>query len=121
MPGTYSVRLTAGGVAQTQALMVKMDPRLKTPREGLAQQFSLSMRLYEAIGRVHDRIVSIEGNAGTPSGRTPANGQAPAAALRRLHDQLLSIYGTLQDADVTPTLAVVAAAEALLDKAGSLP
>src|SRR6185369_11681524 len=35
MPGNYTVRLTASGVTQTQPLVVRMDPRVKTPREGL--------------------------------------------------------------------------------------
>jgi len=29
LPGTYKVRLTAGGNTQTQPLLVKLDPRTK--------------------------------------------------------------------------------------------
>jgi photosystem II stability/assembly factor-like uncharacterized protein len=119
VPGTYGVRLTAGGAVQTHPIVVKMDPRVKTPREGLEQQFSLSMRLYEAIGTLHARIVALEGGAGSPSRQSAASGGGPAAALRQLHEQLLSVYGTLQEADVTPTTAVVAAAESLLARANS--
>ena len=43
MPGTYTVRLTAGGTSSTQPLIVRMDPRVKTSAEGLAQQLALSM------------------------------------------------------------------------------
>ncbi len=121
MPGAYTVRLTAGGVAQTQPLVVKMDPRVKTPREGLAQQFTLSMKLYDAIASVHDRIVAIEpptAAAGRAPGAAAAESRRPAASLRGLHDQLLSVYGKLQEADVAPTPAVVAAAEALLEASG---
>jgi photosystem II stability/assembly factor-like uncharacterized protein len=42
LPGTYLVKLTAGGQTFTQPLEVKMDPRVKTPVEGLAQQLQLA-------------------------------------------------------------------------------
>ncbi|HEX7484940.1 MAG TPA: hypothetical protein VF332_02215 [Vicinamibacterales bacterium] len=122
MPGTYTVRLTLEGVTVTQPLVVKMDPRVKTPREALGRQFALSMRLYDAIARVHDEITRIEGPQaaagarGTGAEDSPA-WSGPAAHLRGLHDQLLRIYGTLQEADVAPTAAVVAAAESLLNQA----
>jgi photosystem II stability/assembly factor-like uncharacterized protein len=111
MPGTYTVRLTAADITQSQALVVKMDPRVKTPREGLAQQFTLSTRVCAAIATVHDRIIAAEAAAR----QTPPD--ARVTALRDLHERLLAIYGTLQEADVTPTVAVVTAAEALLAKA----
>jgi hypothetical protein len=125
MPGTYTVRLTLEGVTVTQPLVVKMDPRVKTPREALGRQFALSMRLYDAIARVHDEITRIEGPQAAAGARgTGAEGSpawsGPAAHLRGLHDQLLRIYGTLQEADVAPTAAVVAAAESLLNQAATM-
>jgi photosystem II stability/assembly factor-like uncharacterized protein len=48
-PGQYTVRLTAGGKSYEQPLTVKMDPRVKTPPEGLAKQFTLSMQCYEGV------------------------------------------------------------------------
>jgi photosystem II stability/assembly factor-like uncharacterized protein len=48
-PGTYTVWLTAGGLSYTQPLTVKMDPRVPTPAEGLAQQFTLSMQCYDGM------------------------------------------------------------------------
>lgn len=49
LPGVYSIRLTANGHTLTQKLAVRMDPRVKTPPEGLLQQFTLSMQAYEGI------------------------------------------------------------------------
>jgi photosystem II stability/assembly factor-like uncharacterized protein len=49
LPGTYTVRLTANGKTQSQSLTVQMDPRVKTPRAGLEQQFALSMKIYELL------------------------------------------------------------------------
>ena len=47
--GTYTVRLTVEGVSLTQPLRVEMDPRVKTPAEGLRQQFDLSFHVAEAM------------------------------------------------------------------------
>ena len=77
MPGTYTVRLTAGATTRTAPLVVKMDPRVKTPRLGLERQFALSMRLYNAIARVHDEILPARGGlaaAASKAGRARALG-----------------------------------------------
>jgi photosystem II stability/assembly factor-like uncharacterized protein len=47
MPGNYTVRLTVNGKTSTQPLVVEMDPRVKTPRADLAEQFRLSKQLYD--------------------------------------------------------------------------
>jgi photosystem II stability/assembly factor-like uncharacterized protein len=49
MPGDYTVRLTVDGRALTQPLTLQMDPRVKTPREELAQQFDASMKVYAKL------------------------------------------------------------------------
>src|SRR5260370_19849239 len=45
VPGKYSVRLTANGKNSTQALTVKMDPRVKATPEALQSQFALASQL----------------------------------------------------------------------------
>jgi photosystem II stability/assembly factor-like uncharacterized protein len=85
MPGTYTVRLTADGRRYTQPLVVRMDPRVKTPVAGLQQQFDLSMSIYNAIN------------------------SSPASAR-----SLLSLYRALQDTDAAPTTQVVAAVKRAL-------
>jgi photosystem II stability/assembly factor-like uncharacterized protein len=49
MPGQYAVKLTVGGRSYTQPIIVKMDPRVKTPLAGLQQQFMLSKAMYEGV------------------------------------------------------------------------
>ena len=49
LPGTYAVNLTVDGKTYTQSLLVKMDPRVKTPLEGLRQQFAFSKEMYDGI------------------------------------------------------------------------
>ncbi len=121
LPGTYTVRLISGGVTQTQPLVVKMDPRVQAPRTVLEQQFTLSLRLCDAVARVHDEIVRLGGSgAAAAEGRGefgPPGPGGPAARLRRLHSQLLGVYSQIQGADVVPTSAIVAAADALITQA----
>ena len=42
LPGDYTVKLTVAGRTYTRPLTVLLDPRVKTPRLGLMQQFNLS-------------------------------------------------------------------------------
>jgi len=49
MPGNYTLRLTIDGRVLTQPLTLAMDPRVTTPREGLAQQFAESMKVYARL------------------------------------------------------------------------
>jgi photosystem II stability/assembly factor-like uncharacterized protein len=51
VPGTYQVRLTAGGQSFTQPLEVRMDPRVRTPADSLAQQLKLANGIVAAMGR----------------------------------------------------------------------
>jgi photosystem II stability/assembly factor-like uncharacterized protein len=88
-PGTYTVRLTVDGAAQSRPLIVRMDPRVKTSALNLNRQFTLSKQLYDTINALDE-----------------SQGQ------RR--GQLLQLYGIVQGADVAPTSQVEAAAKALL-------
>jgi photosystem II stability/assembly factor-like uncharacterized protein len=47
LPGQYTVRLVVNGQSYSQSMMLKIDPRVKTPAEGIAQQFMLSKALYD--------------------------------------------------------------------------
>src|SRR5580698_10128623 len=46
MPGTYTVKLTVDGKSYTQPLLIKMDPRVKTPVAELKKQYDLSDKCY---------------------------------------------------------------------------
>lgn len=48
MPGTYTVKLTVNGSSYTQPLEVKMDPRVKTSMQDLAEQHHYAMICYES-------------------------------------------------------------------------
>jgi hypothetical protein len=54
LPGTYTVRLTADGRAQTGTLIVRQDPRVTVPPADLAEQLTLALA-------VRDDITSLTG------------------------------------------------------------
>ncbi|HEV2351303.1 MAG TPA: glycosyl hydrolase, partial [Terriglobia bacterium] len=89
MPGHYQVKLTVGGKAQTAALDLKMDPRVKTSETDLQKQFDLAMKIRDRVNEAHNAVNQI----------------------RDLHTQLQSLRTRLaQDPQSKP---IVAAAEAL--------
>ena len=55
-PGEYRLKLTAGGKAYTQTLIVKMDPRVKTSSKDLAQMFALSTQCYEDLRQTREAL-----------------------------------------------------------------
>ena len=66
VPGKYEVRLTVNGQMYRQPLEVKLDPRVTTPQEDLAQEFQLDQKLaaatsasFEAYHRVADLRAAI--------------------------------------------------------------
>jgi hypothetical protein len=52
-PGDYEVRLTAGGATYRQPLRVVMEPRVKTPAQGIAQQRDLGLLISEGMTASH--------------------------------------------------------------------
>jgi hypothetical protein len=56
VPGEYTVKLTANGKSSTQPLMIKLDPRVKTPQDALQRQFGLASRLAARLGEVSSAL-----------------------------------------------------------------
>jgi hypothetical protein len=96
LPGTYQVRLNAGGTSLTAPLQVKLDPRVATPAADLEKQYELMLEIRDVLGRAHASILEI---------------RALRGQLRALKDRL---------ADSPKGKAVVAAADALDAKMSSL-
>ena len=135
MPGRYTVRLTADGKTYTQPLVVKMDPRVKTPATGIAQQFTLSMSIYEdlmASAKTMEEIrtfrqglsermkndhseklagleKSVRALEGEPGGQRGRGGPTGPDTLGSVNGALLAVMQMLQGADVSPTTQTVAA------------
>jgi photosystem II stability/assembly factor-like uncharacterized protein len=59
LPGEYQIKLTVNGQSYSRPLVLKMDPRVKTPPEGLAQQFALAMGCSEQIQKIQTTLAEI--------------------------------------------------------------
>jgi photosystem II stability/assembly factor-like uncharacterized protein len=59
LPGNYTVKLTVNGRSYAQPLTVKMDPRVKTSQDGLAQQHAIAMRCYEGVKQAHEALTQV--------------------------------------------------------------
>jgi photosystem II stability/assembly factor-like uncharacterized protein len=59
MPGTYNLKLTAGGRSETTKLEVKADPRVKASMEDLRKQFDLSTKVSQRIAELHAAVIEI--------------------------------------------------------------
>ena len=123
LPGRYTVELVLGEGASaqtvTRTLVVKMDPRVKTPLEGLRAQHSLSRALAEALTRnaAVTEALAKTGKAspllGAPAA-SPHEETPPAPTLRRSAGRLKQVLGLLQQADLAPTPQLAAAAATVL-------
>ncbi len=56
LPGTYTVRLSVDGREFTQQLVLEMDPRVKTPKGGIARQHAIAMQCYAGLQRLCDAL-----------------------------------------------------------------
>ncbi len=112
LPGRYTVELASGEGAHaesvTRALVVAMDPRVKTPLEGLRAQHALSRALCEALTRNTEASHALGKD-------TPA-----ASALRKTARRLRELLGMVQQADLAPTPQVTAASKAVIAEEAAL-
>jgi hypothetical protein len=95
VPGRYTVTLTVDGTSYTQPLTVRMDPRVKTPAAGIAQQFTLSKQLYDAIVDTQATLQQVRGMRAQVKALQAQAGQGPAAlALAAFDRKALELEGT---------------------------
>ncbi|MGI8496796.1 MAG: WD40/YVTN/BNR-like repeat-containing protein, partial [Gemmatimonadaceae bacterium] len=139
LPGTYTVTLTVGGRSFTQPLVVKMDPRVRTPASGLTQRFALALRLHtelredwmalKEVQSLREELRRLRGRAQEAVAETIAKLDDRLAALvgsggagrggggdenlTRLNAELIAVYNVIEGADATPTTQAVAGAARL--------
>ena len=93
MPGSYTVRLTANGKTWSQPLTVRMDPRVKTPAEGLQQQYTFAMQAYEGRKQAMERYAQIEQLRVTIANRLSGATGSMADSLRALDGRAAVLAG----------------------------
>jgi photosystem II stability/assembly factor-like uncharacterized protein len=95
-PGTYTVRLTALGRTDTQALAIARDPRLAVTDADLRQQFELSSKVRDEVSRANEAVIRIRALKAAIGDRVAASRDA---GLRRtgeaLAERLTAIEGEI--------------------------
>jgi len=127
-PGRYLVRLRVDGTSYTQPLTLRLDPRVKTPAVGLRRLATLTREMYDAAARARgayrEARALVDSLSGTmraqleslapaprpqPRGFARPVGPTPTPTLERASNAALAAAMAMQDADVAPTAAQVAA------------
>ncbi len=127
-PGRYVVRLHAGDRTLTQPLTLRLDPRIRTPAAGLRQLAALTQQTYNAAVTAHaaykEARARIESLSGTLRAQVESLAPAPRAqrargfgppgatappTLESASQAALAAAMAMQDGDLTPTAAQVAA------------
>jgi hypothetical protein len=138
--GQYTVRLTVGGKSYTAPLIVKMDPRVKTPPAGLERKFQMETRLagmmnqsYEATTQarsVREQLQKLAPQASGPAGEAIAALDkkvgailgapggflvpvSPAPTLSKVGGEVGTLYGMAGGADAAPTTSQMTAMAAV--------
>ena len=108
------MRLTVAGRPLTQPLILKMDPRIKTPPEGLRAQFDRSMEVGADMARTLDALHATKAEHAKVTTGARAKGLADRESkLTDLNGKLTALYTSLQEVDAAPTAAMVDAAAEL--------
>jgi len=97
LPGTYTVKLIAGGTTVMRALEVVLDPRVEASQEDLASLLSFQQAVKTELARavaLHEEI-----NAGNEEARAAAMADTP----RKVADALTSLAIDLEHVDSPPT------------------
>ncbi len=92
-PGQYTVKLTIDGQTYAQPIVVKTDPRVKTPALAMQQVYTLSRAMYFEARAIGEAAADAQ-----KAGRTDA-----AAALAEAAQSLRGVMNSLQAADVPAT------------------
>jgi len=108
LPSTYQVRLTVAGRPLRQAVVVRMDPRVRTATPDLIAQFKLAKAVDEKrreVAATRDRLRQSAG--------------APLTALDAAMDDLTTVFDAIQQSDLRPTPTTEAAANTAIERAAA--
>ena len=125
-PGVYSVKLSVDGKSYTQPIVVKADPRVKTPVAVMQQVYSVSDAMYFAavdaqaasakIAELRKQVADLRAKAQGPASEALAGFdrkaeelQGGASGLTAAGAMLGRVISSLQEADVQPTAIQLAA------------
>ncbi|HXN54169.1 MAG TPA: hypothetical protein VN943_19730 [Candidatus Acidoferrum sp.] len=98
MPGRYTVRLWVDGRIYTQPLMVRMDPRVKTPIIDLRKQFEMESGIVEGMNKTFDALQQVRSLRSQLTDRAGKAKGALADSLSALDKQAAQLEGASQGA-----------------------
>ncbi|HET9013698.1 MAG TPA: hypothetical protein VFN38_17865, partial [Gemmatimonadaceae bacterium] len=97
-PGRYQVRVTANGIARTQPVVVRMDPRLRgVSAADLREQFDLAMRIRDRVSAANDAVLRIRRMRSQLAARVAQapelarQGDSASRALRAVEERLYQV------------------------------
>ena len=132
LPGQYTVKLTVNGKSYSEALTIKMDPRVKTTTDGLTRMFQMQSRLAPlmsdasralALARsAREQLQKLNAPQGGPlaaaisdsskklsavldGAGAPRSSAAASPTLVSVNGGISALYGELDRADAAPTTA----------------
>ncbi|HMF95729.1 MAG TPA: hypothetical protein VKE96_15620 [Vicinamibacterales bacterium] len=91
MPGSYQVRLTAGGTTQSQSLRIVADPRSQAAVAELQEQFDLLIMIRDKVSAVHDAVNDIVKMRKALASRKDAASAQQDAALEAVQKELVEL------------------------------
>src|SRR2546429_8573445 len=56
VPGTYQIKLTAGGKSLTASAEIQKDPRVNVSQADLEKQYELATRIRDRVGRGNEAV-----------------------------------------------------------------
>jgi hypothetical protein len=132
LPGQYTAKLKVNGHTYSESFTVKIDPRVKTPTDGLVQMFEMESRLATMMTKstraltearsAHEQLQKLAGQASGPVvdavstldkkttavlGRADGRGGGSSAVptISAVSGAIGALYGEVERADAMPTMA----------------
>jgi photosystem II stability/assembly factor-like uncharacterized protein len=118
LPGTYQVRLTTGRGILRQAVLVRMDPRVRTSAADLALQTKMTRTIEDSLAALAASYRAVrERQSVLPSNPVSTASSEILARLRDAGRHVARAFATVQQADARPTAATEAAVGEALARA----
>ena len=94
-PGTYQVRMTVDGRAQTQPLVVKRHPLFTATAADLKEQFDLAIRIRDKVSEANNAVIRIRDIKAQVAERLQTS---PDARLKAAGELLVSRLSSVEEA-----------------------
>jgi len=132
LPGQYTAKLKVNGHTYSESFTVKIDPRVKTPKDGLVQMFEMESRLATMMTEntralaearsAHEQLQKLAGQASGPvadavstfdkkttavlgGGERRGGGSSAVPTISAVSGAIGALYGEVERADAMPTMA----------------